>query len=135
MNVTQHKSRLERLDSKWQYQRAMLLKCAELLTKDSTDKLWVKTQKDLEERLQNPDIIVRQKAMDWKKRAPNKLSLIQFILNTFGENPPEGPKRHKLQSMFEGYPFACIIPENVRKEIYQQAYYPHLQKPGLSMEP
>lgn len=102
----------------------MLLACAGLLEKDHSGNLWVRTQKDLEERLQNPDTIIRQKARAWKNRGPDTQTLIRFIRDAFGEDTPEGPARHKLQGIFEGYPFAGIVPEKTRKALYQKAYYP-----------
>ena len=134
MNTTDRDIFLLRLEAKWQFQRTLLLAAAALLEQDSSGRLWEKTQIDLAERLANPDEIIRKTARAWKRRSPQKKVLIQVIRDKFEQETPEGTRRHKLQEIFEGYPFAAIVPEPQRSELYRRAYQP-LQAPQPQQQP
>lgn len=101
----------------------MLLLCgADILEKDVSGEAWKKIQKDLEERETNPDKVIQMLARNWRKHAASQAALIRYIRDQFEQDTPEGPSRHKLQDLSEGHPFAAILPETQRAEIYRQAY-------------
>jgi hypothetical protein len=111
-----------RQEAKWQFRRMLLLSGADILERDVSGEAWEKIQKDLEERETHPDKVIQMLARNWRKHATSQAALVRYIRNHFEQDTPGGPIRHKLQDQSEGHPFAAILPETLRAEIYRQAY-------------
>lgn len=111
-----------RREAKWQFRRRLLLTASSILKNDPSEIAWRKVQDSLARRLQSQDVVLRRTAAAWKKYGSDPETVAKRIQEKFLNDTPEGSERHRLQDLSEGHPFACIIPEELRAEIYELTY-------------
>lgn len=121
MSSNQHDFETRR-EAKWQFRRRLLLAAASILENDTTGESWEKVRASLSHRKNNPDTVIRQTAANWENCGSTPETMIKNIREKYQKDTPEGPERHRLQDISEGHPFASMIPEETRSELYNLAY-------------
>lgn len=120
--TSNHQIFRSRQEAKWQFRRKLLLTTANLLEKKS-EQVWPKVTKTVSMLLSNPSTSIQKSTRRWLRFAGNSPQVtIQTIRAQFGQDTPEGPRRHKLQDLSDGHPFSGILSEATLRKLREDAY-------------
>lgn len=101
-----------RREAKWQFRRSLLLRVSALM-EEKPEGVWTDITGNVGRLLASPSESIRKSAKRWLRFAGNTPEQVRrTIQRYFLTDTPEGPRRHKLQDLSDGHPFAGILPDH-----------------------
>jgi hypothetical protein len=109
-----------RLEAKWQFRRLLLLEVAGMLEREGNS--WQISQDNLQKLLASPSASIRKNTRRWLRFAGTGAEeTARTIRFRFGEDTPEGPRRHKLQDLSDGHPFSGVVSSLVLEDLRNES--------------